>query len=111
MKTKNIKKELTKRTFKNLDKIYDAAVDIVKSWKVTLLPVNTFEEIVKAAKLKTDTDIEAINEYNEKYNTVLDSLVTSLTKVTRDNKLKGIPMAVLKESLNNVKRIIKESSK
>ncbi len=111
MKTKNIKKELIRRTFKNLDKIYDAAADIVKTWKVTLLPVNTFEEIVRAAKLNTDTSIESINAYNKKYNSVLDSLVTSLTRTTRDNELKGIPMAVLKESLTNVKRVIKESSK
>lgn len=99
-----IEKRLVRDTFKNLEGIHSAAKTIMKSWKIQVLPLKVFKEIIGKAKMSTTTEFKAVNNYNEKYNKVLDSLYTHLA--TQANKLgaKGFPIIELRRNLDVIKR-------
>jgi len=111
MKTKKIQKELTKRTFANLDGIYKAAQNTCKSWGVEDLPLITLKQTVAKAKLKTNTEVAAVNEYNVVYNKVLDSMVETLEQGAKANKLTAVPLPRLKGVIDIIKVNIKAGAK
>lgn len=102
---RNIRMEnrIIQSTFKNFEGIYNASKKMMKAWEIKLLPISVFKQVISEAKMSEKTESVAVNDYNKKYNKVLDSLYTHMSTRTEQLGATGFPLTELRVNLNAIK--------
>jgi len=103
MADRKLKRKLSKLTYKGLDGITKASSKLIKQWGVDALPLDSLARIIDLSKVKTNTSVESVNEYNKNYNALLDSIHSTLKTKARKMGVSSVPLSIIKEVVSVAK--------
>ncbi len=95
---------------KNLDLVYKTCRNIAKDWGKTTVPVPIIKTTIEKTKAPYVDDPDYL-EWVKAYNNMLDTLYSACEKTSKSFNSKEVPVSIIKEYVQTVKKSFNSSLK